>query len=52
MKVTIRQIESFLAVANEGSFSAAARRLGSAQPALSQAVRDLELELGVRLFAH
>lgn len=50
MKVTIKQIESFLAVANEGSFSAAARRLGSAQPALSQAVRDLELELGVRLF--
>ncbi len=50
MRVTIKQIESFLAVAQDGSFSSAARRLGTAQPALSQAVRDLELELGVRLF--
>ncbi|WP_295814031.1 LysR family transcriptional regulator [uncultured Nitratireductor sp.] len=50
MKVTIKQIESFLAVASDGNFSSAARRLGTAQPALSQAVRDLETELGVRLF--
>lgn len=50
MKVTIRQIESFLGVAEAGNFSRASRRLGIAQPALSQAVKDLEAELGVRLF--
>lgn len=49
MKVTLRQIESFLAVAESGSFSRAARDLGMGQPALSQAVRDLEAELAVRL---
>jgi DNA-binding transcriptional LysR family regulator len=37
-------------VADVGSFSQAARRLGITQPALSRQVRDLETELGVRLF--
>jgi DNA-binding transcriptional LysR family regulator len=50
MKITIRQIESFLAVAEFGSFSAASRRMNTAQPALSQAIKDLEAELAVRLF--
>lgn len=39
-----------VAVADEGGFSAAARRLGVAQPSVSQAVAQLERELGVRLF--
>ena len=50
MRITIKQIESFLAVAEAGSFSAAARKVHAAQPALSQAVKDLEVELGLRLF--
>lgn len=50
MNITIRQIEAFLKVAECGSFTRAAERLHVAQPALSQHVRDLESELGIRLF--
>lgn len=50
MKITIRQIEGFLAVAECGQFSQASRRLNTAQPALSQAIKELEAELAVRLF--
>jgi DNA-binding transcriptional LysR family regulator len=40
----------FLTVADERSFSKAAHRLHRTQPAISQAVRRLEEELGARLF--
>ncbi|ADZ70288.1 LysR family transcriptional regulator [Polymorphum gilvum] len=50
MRPSLRQIEAFLAVAEHGSFSRAAERIGSTQPALSQAVRDLEAALALRLF--
>lgn len=50
MRITLKQIEAFLAVADSGNFSRAAVSLQSAQPAVSQAVKDLETELGVRLF--
>ncbi|MBZ9777029.1 LysR family transcriptional regulator [Mesorhizobium sp. CO1-1-8] len=50
MKITIKQIQSFLAVAEFGNFSAASSRMGLAQSAISQAVKDLEDELAVRLF--
>lgn len=42
-------LAAFLAVATERSFSGAARRLRRTQPAISQAVRRIEDELGERL---
>lgn len=50
MKITLRQIEAFRAVTELGSFSRAAERLDTSQPALSQVIRDLESALGTRLF--
>jgi DNA-binding transcriptional LysR family regulator len=41
---------AFLVTAEEGSFSAAARALGMAQPTLGRQVAALEKELGVTLF--
>src|SRR5262245_10621897 len=46
----LRRIEVFMQVAAAGSFSAAAERLCIAQSAVSVAIRDLEAELGTRLF--
>lgn len=44
------QIRAFLATAEEGSLSAAARALGLAQPTLGRQVAALESQLGVALF--
>ena len=44
------ELETFLAVAREGSFSRAAKKLFRTQPAVSQAIRKLERELGEPLF--
>src|SRR5258706_11521598 len=46
----INQLEVFLAVAQEKSFSRAAETLHRTQPAVSQAIRRLEGELGEPLF--
>src|SRR6266481_503652 len=46
----INQLEAFLSVAQEKSFSRAADVLHRTQPAVSQAIRRLEAELGESLF--
>src|SRR6185369_9974141 len=43
-------LDAFIAAADEGSFSAAARRLGLTPAAVSKSVAQLEARLGVRLF--
>ncbi len=48
--VTIEQLRTLRAVAEAGSFSAAARKLGRVQAAVSQAIDRLEAQLGLRLF--
>jgi len=47
--LTPARLEAFIAAAEEGTFSAAARRLDVSQPALSQTVTALERQLGVQL---
>lgn len=46
----INQLEVLIAVAREKSFSRAADVLGRTQPAVSQAIRRLEQEIGEKLF--
>lgn len=48
-RVTLWGIEVFLAVAEEGTISAAARRLGVSAPAVSQQVAGVEAALGTTL---
>ena len=47
--IDIRQLEALLAVAEEGSFTAAADRLHTVQSNVSEHVRQLEADLGVQL---
>jgi DNA-binding transcriptional LysR family regulator len=48
--VELRQLSTFVAVAEEGSFTRAADRLHVVQSAVSAGVRNLEKDLGVMLF--
>ncbi|MEP6917899.1 MAG: LysR family transcriptional regulator, partial [Acidobacteriota bacterium] len=46
----LQDLNAFVAVATDRSFSKAAKRLHRTQPAVSQAIRRLEDELGDKLF--
>jgi LysR family transcriptional regulator, carnitine catabolism transcriptional activator len=46
----LRRLSIFLAVVDEGSFTAGADSLDISQPAVSQAIRELESDLGALLF--
>jgi DNA-binding transcriptional LysR family regulator len=48
--ITIDQLRTFIAAVDEGSFSAAGRKLRRAQSAVSQTLANLEAQIGVRLF--
>jgi DNA-binding transcriptional LysR family regulator len=49
-RVSLDQLRTFIAAADEGSFSAAGRRLRRAQSVVSQTLANLEGQLGVKLF--
>jgi DNA-binding transcriptional LysR family regulator len=46
----IRQLRAFVAIADSGTFTAGARRVHVTQAAISMQIRQLEMELGARLF--
>jgi DNA-binding transcriptional LysR family regulator len=48
--VSLDQMRTFIAAAEEGSFSAAGRKLKRAQSVVSQTLANLEAQLGVSLF--
>src|SRR5206468_9893869 len=48
--LSLRQFQQFLVVAETMSFRRAAERLNMAQPPLTATIRQMEEELGVRLF--
>ena len=48
--LSLDQLRTFIAAAEEGSFSAAGRRLGRAQSVVSQTIAKLEAQLGLSLF--
>jgi len=47
--LTLKQLRAFAAVAEENSFTNAAARLNLSQSAVSLLIRELEVELGLRL---
>jgi len=49
MAIDIKNLETFLMVAQLASFRGAAERLNATQPAISQRIAQLEADLGVRL---
>ena len=50
MAFTLRQLQFFVAVAEQGSVSRAAQRLSISQSSVTEAIKELEADLGVLLF--
>lgn len=50
MAFTIRQLQYFVAVAEQGSVSRAAQHLSISQSSVTEAIKELESDLGVSLF--
>ena len=50
MAFTLRQLQYFIAVAEEGTVSGAAQTLSISQSAVTDAIKELESDLGVTLF--
>lgn len=50
MNISYEQIKSFVAVAETGSFSAAAKQLGKHRTTLGQVIGNLEIEVNMELF--
>jgi DNA-binding transcriptional LysR family regulator len=50
INLDMRQLHALIAIADKGSFSAAAASIHLSQPALSTLVKQLEASLGLRLF--
>jgi len=50
MRIQLRQLQHAVALAEEGSYTAAARRLNLSQPALSRSIQTLAEQLGAALF--
>ena len=49
-RISLRKVACFVTAADAGSISAAARKLGMSQASLSEALSDLEADLGTVLF--
>ena len=50
LDLDLRELNQVLAIAAEGSFAHAARRLHISQPALSRSIQEVERKTGLRLF--
>ena len=50
MAFTLRQLQYFVAVAEQGTVSRAAQNLSISQSAVTEAIKELEVDLGVELF--
>ena len=48
--MNLKQIEAFVRIANNRSFSQTAKEMYQTQPTVSTSINNLESELGVRLF--
>src|SRR5258708_20097908 len=50
LRMEIRQIKAFVAIAEAGTFTAGAARVHITQAAISMQIRQLEIETGAQLF--